>query len=122
LTEQRKSFELFIADELRKMSEKLDEIIRMDEKILGEIRGNRKFIRESIKLEGALDVMTLLSLPDNLRKTAMIMCKLTEATANDVAKESGRRRAVESDLLNQLTRMGYLDKKRKGRKAYFTLR
>ncbi len=104
------------------MSEKLGEIIKIHEEILQEIRSGRKFTEETIKFEGALDVMTLLSLPDNLKKTAMVMCKLGKATADEVAKETGRERAVESALLNQLTRMGYLYNKRDGRKVYFTLK
>jgi len=122
MTERKKRFDLLVLDELRKMNEKLDEIVKVDEEILRQIHGDRKFTEEPIKFKGALDVMTLLSLPDNLRKTAMVMCKLGEATAPDIARETGRERAVESDLLNQLTRMGHLYKKRKGRKVYFTLK
>ena len=68
---------------------------------------------------GAFDVLTLLSLPDHLRKTAMAICKLGMATASEVAKETGRARAVESDYLNQLVAAGYIKKKRVGRKVYF---
>jgi hypothetical protein len=71
-------------------------------------------------LEGlALSPSTLLSLPDHLRKTAVIVCNLKEASANEVAARSGRARAAESDYLNQLVRMGHLKKKRKGRESYF---
>lgn len=122
MTEQKKKFELSVLDELRRMNEKLDEMIRTDEEILREIRANRTRTVNPINFEGTLDVMTLLSLPDNLRKTAMVMCRLNEATASDVARETERERAVESALLNQLTRLGHLDKKRKGRKVYFTLK
>jgi hypothetical protein len=69
--------------------------------------------------DGALDVMTLLSLPDHLRKTAVTLCKLSHATANEVAGQTKRARAVESGYLNQLVLMGYLKKERRGRKAYF---
>jgi predicted transcriptional regulator len=68
-----------------------------------------------------LDVMLLLSLPDHLRKTAMILIKHGEATAGDVAKESGRARAVESGYLNQLLVMGHVKKHRKGRQVYFSV-
>jgi hypothetical protein len=122
LTEQRKRFELLILDELRKMNEKLDEMIKIEEGILRGLHENRKPTEESLKSEGALDVMTLLTLPGNLRKTAMVMCKLTEATAQDVARETGRKRAVESALLNELASMGYLAKKRQGRRMYFVLK
>jgi len=67
----------------------------------------------------ALSPSTLLSLPDHLRKTAIIVCNLKEASANEVAVRSGRARAAESDYLNQLVRMGLIKKKRKGRESYF---
>jgi len=66
-----------------------------------------------------LDVMTLLSLPDHLRKTAVTLCKLDQATADEVAEQTKRARAVESGYLNQLVLMGYVKKERRGRKAYF---
>ena len=73
-------------------------------------------------LEGipnVLDVMTLLSLPDHLRKTAVTLCKLDHATADEIAEQTKRARAVESGYLNQLVLMGYVKKERRGRKAYF---
>ena len=76
---------------------------------------------EPPSLEGlALTPSTLLSLPDHLRKTAIAVCQIGEATAAEVAARSGRARAAESDYLNQLARMGILEKKRKGRESYFT--
>ncbi len=70
-------------------------------------------------LDIALDVDTLLSLPDHLRKSAMTLSEFGEATAQQVAKKTGRTRAAESDYLNQLVRMGLLTKRRKGRDVYF---
>lgn len=69
--------------------------------------------------DASLDVMTLLSMPDHLRKTAMTICRCTRATAEEIAEHTKRARAVESAYLNQLVIMGYLKKERKGRKAYF---
>jgi hypothetical protein len=69
--------------------------------------------------EASLDVMTLLSMPDHLRKTAMSICRCSRATAEEIAEQTKRARAVESAYLNQLVTMGYLKKERKGRKAYF---
>ena len=66
-----------------------------------------------------LDVMTLLSMPDHLRKTAMSICRCGRATAEEISDQTSRARAVESAYLNQLVMMGYLKKERKGRKAYF---
>jgi hypothetical protein len=68
-----------------------------------------------------LDVMLLLTLPDHLRKTAMILIKQGEATASDIARISGRARAVESGYLNQLLVMGHVKKRRKGRHVYFSV-
>jgi len=69
--------------------------------------------------DASLDVMTLLSMPDHLRKTAMSICRSGRATAEEIAEQTCRARAVESAYLNQLVIMGYLKKERKGRKAYF---
>ncbi len=69
----------------------------------------------------ALDVMTLLSLPDHLRKTATVTSKLGRATADDISDDTSRARAVESGYLNQLVRMGYLKKERDGRKVLFSV-
>jgi hypothetical protein len=66
-----------------------------------------------------MDVTTLLSLPDHLRKSALSLATLGEGTATDISKETGRVRAVESDYLNQLVSMGLIKKKRKGRDVYF---
>ena len=65
------------------------------------------------------DVLSLLSLPVHLRKTVMALYKLEKATADDLSAETKRQRAVESASANQLTRMGYLKKKREGHKVYF---
>ena len=69
--------------------------------------------------DAPLDVMTLLSMPDHLRKTAMTVCRLGRATADETAQQTHRARAVESAYLNQLVIMGYVKKERNGRKAYF---
>lgn len=66
-----------------------------------------------------LDVITLLSLPDHLRKSALTIVKLGKAMAEDVAAETGRARAIESAYLNQLVRMGHLSRKREGKRVYF---
>ncbi|MFQ6130263.1 MAG: transcriptional regulator [Candidatus Hadarchaeaceae archaeon] len=71
------------------------------------------------EISEVLDVMTLLSLPDHLRKSALTIVKLGKAMAEDVAKETGRARAIESAYLNQLVRMGYLRRVREGKRVYF---
>lgn len=104
---------------LEKIRESLD---RLNEKMeifieLQKHKRKQDFIVQD--LPEALDVMTLLSLPDHLRKTAVSICKLGHATAEEVAEQTKRARAVESGYLNQLVLMSYLKKERKGRKAYF---
>lgn len=68
-----------------------------------------------------LDAMTLLTLPNPLKKTAIaiLSCTGNEITAEDIAEKTGRQKTVERNYLNQLAAMGHLKKKRKGRKVYF---
>jgi len=99
-----------IREHLEQLNEKIDVMIEIQ-------KHGRRELPEN--LPEALDVMTLLSLPDHLRKTAVTLCKLEEATADEVAGQTKRARAVESGYLNQLVIMGYMKKERRGRKAYF---
>jgi len=62
---------------------------------------------------------TLAALPDHLRKTALAIAAMGQATAEQVAAKTGRTRAAESDYLNQLAGRGFLKKERKARKVYF---
>ena len=104
---------------LEKIKESLD---RLNEKMEIFIEIHKQGQKQDFVLQDlpeALDVMTLLSLPDHLRKTAVTICKLGRATAEEVAEQTKRARAVESGYLNQLVLMSYLKKERKGRKAYF---
>jgi hypothetical protein len=64
-------------------------------------------------------LLTLMELPDHLRKSAAAVIKLRRATAENVAKETGRAKALESAYLNQLARMGYLERIREGHKVFF---
>jgi len=101
---------------LQKIKESLD---RLNEKLDVMIEIQKHSQKESEALPDVLDVMTLLSLPDHLRKTAVTISRLDQATAEEVADQTRRARAVESGYLNQLVMMGYLKKERRGRKAYF---
>ncbi len=99
-----------IRESLERLNEKIEVMIELQR------RGKDDFQPLS---DAPLDVMTLLSMPDHLRKTAMTVCRLGRATAEDVAEQTRRARAVESGYLNQLVVMGHLKKERVGRKAYF---
>ena len=98
------------------ISKKLDKLIEIQRATSGTYI-SRSAVTEPETLP--LDVTTLLSLPDHLRKSAMSLSTLGEGTATDLSKETGRVRAVESDYLNQLVSMGLIKKKRKGRDVYF---
>jgi ArsR family transcriptional regulator, lead/cadmium/zinc/bismuth-responsive transcriptional repressor len=111
-----------IADLLRKINRNLELVARkMDRLIDAQRYGGAPIMHPSIPVPEnlPLDVTTLLGLPDHLRKSALALATLGEATATDLSKETGRVRAVESDYLNQLVSMGLVKKKRKGRDVYF---
>lgn len=100
-----------IRENLEKLNEKMEVMIELQ-------KHDRKDVQQSLA-DAPLDVMTLLSMPDHLRKTAMALCRLGRATADEIAQQTQRARAVESAYLNQLVIMGHLKKERNGRKAYF---
>jgi len=102
-----------IEESLERLNQKMEVIIEI-QKNSGDSQ------RSAVSLpDASLDVMTLLSMPDHLRKTAMAICRCGRGTAEEIAEQTSRARAVESAYLNQLVIMGYLKKERKGRKAYF---
>jgi hypothetical protein len=61
----------------------------------------------------------LFSLPDNLRKTYLIVASEGECNATQVSDLTGRSRAIESSYLNQLVRMGCLAKRRNSKTLHF---
>jgi hypothetical protein len=100
-----------IRDNLERLNDKMEVMIELQ-------KHGRKDAMQPLS-DTPLDVMTLLSMPDHLRKTAMTICRCGRATAEEISEQTSRARAVESAYLNQLVIMGYLKKERKGRKAYF---
>mgnify|MGYP001077527535 CR=1 FL=1 len=106
-----------LSKDLDLLNEKVDAIFEVQKKLSTRVMGHK--IEEEKPLSEVLDVMTLLSLPDHLRKTAVAVSKVGKATASDVAKETRRARAVESNYLNQLVVMGHMKRERKGRKVLF---
>jgi len=110
---------------LEQINSKIDPLIKSSEKILKIQMEILQLIKESKELKHTFetgfipDVMALLSLPSSVRKTMFALQKLGEATADDLSKETGKLRAVESSYANQLVRMGYIRKKRVGRKVVF---
>jgi predicted transcriptional regulator len=112
----KKTLNIFekIEESLEKLNDKMEVMIELQR---NNAQGSQK--AEPVLPEASLDVMTLLSMPDHLRKTAMTICRSGRATAEEIAEQTERARAVESAYLNQLVIMGYLKKERNGRKAYF---
>jgi len=62
----------------------------------------------------------LFSLPDHLRKSFLIVASRGDCSATEVANLTGRSRAMESSYLNQLSRMGWLTKRRISRTLRFS--
>jgi predicted transcriptional regulator len=112
-----------ILSELREVNEKLELLTSLNRKMLETqeklLQKSGSVIKPPAEFKLAPDVSALLSLPMSLRKTVMVLYKLEKATAEDIAKETKRLRAVESSSANQLVRLGYLKKKREGRDVYF---
>ena len=61
----------------------------------------------------------LISLPDHLRRTYVIVASKGECDAVIVSNHTGRCRAIESNYLNQLARMGWLNKRRSSKTVQF---
>ena len=122
ITDQSAAIDLLtkIIEQLKLLNTKLDSLNEKNDKLLKifEIL-NEPSIKDSLNPQA--DVMTLLTLPASLRKTAMALYKFKRATADEIAKTTGRLRAVESASANQLVRMGSVKKKREGRTVYFSI-
>jgi ArsR family transcriptional regulator, lead/cadmium/zinc/bismuth-responsive transcriptional repressor len=107
---------------LNRINEKLETMLEVNKQLL---RINEALLQRADKTDTPAefnkepDVMAILNLPLALRKTIMILYSLEKATADDLAKETNRLRAVESAAANELVRMGYIKKKREGRDVYF---
>jgi len=99
-----------ISENLERLNEKMEVMIELQS------QGRKDF---QSPMETPVDAAILLSLPDYLRKTFTEVCKRNNMTATEVAQQTKRARAVESSYLNRLVVMGYLKKKKDGRKTYF---
>ena len=63
----------------------------------------------------------IIGLPDHLRQTYLIIASKGECDASVVSNQTGRCRAIESNYLNQLARMGWLNKRRVSKSVNFRL-
>jgi len=64
-------------------------------------------------------IRDLLNLPDTLRRSLLSLQSIGEATSEEVAKKTKRTRSIETVYLNQLNRLKYVTRNRKGRKVYY---
>jgi len=123
--ENSRQMSLFIemVNALNRLNEKMDTLVNLDTKILkiNEVLLEKISSGDGLSKELSLssDTLSILSLPLALRKTIMALYKLEKATAEDIARETNRLRAVESAAANELARMGYVKKKREGRNVLF---
>jgi hypothetical protein len=62
---------------------------------------------------------SLIALPDHLRRTYVVVASKGECDAVLVSNKTGRCRAIESNYLNQLLRMGWLSKRRVSKAVHF---
>jgi hypothetical protein len=61
----------------------------------------------------------LFLLPDHLRKTYLTVMSKGKTSATEASNLTGRCRAMESNYLNQLSRMGWLTKHRESKTVLF---
>ena len=94
---------------IRDMSKKLDRLVELHSKLL---ESRQASTPRSMSKAEPLDALTLLELPDHLRRTAMALYEIERGTAEAVSDMTGNSRSIESAYLNQLQRQGYVHKER----------
>ena len=62
----------------------------------------------------------VLAITYTMRKSLFAVAKLGKCTSGDVSIFTGRHISVENRYLNELVRIGWLGKERKGKKIYFS--
>lgn len=107
--------------ELLKIVGQLEERITSLEREIDELRKASGSTRNQ-GLKYRIGMVDLLQLPDHLRKTMITLSEVNQATASELAEKTGRVRNLESSYLNQLERMGLIERFRKGRKIHFRAR
>ena len=63
-----------------------------------------------------------LAITDTMRKSLFAVAKLGKCTIDDVSIITRRHRSVENRYLNELVRIGWLGKERKGKKIYYSVK
>jgi hypothetical protein len=94
---------------LEEMNAEFDDEFNI-ERLADNLYSNEVYAKEL--QEVTMDVTTLLSLPENLRKTGIAVLKLKEGTVDDIAAEIGSTDREAKNYLDRLTLMKMLNKKR----------
>ncbi|MDK2911761.1 MAG: hypothetical protein PWR29_718 [Methanolobus sp.] len=63
-----------------------------------------------------------LTVPDSIRRSLFAVSNLKSCTADDVSVVTGRHRSIENKYLNELYRGGWLERERKGKKIYYSMK
>jgi hypothetical protein len=104
----RRSIQEDIAQELRRINNRLGDIER--------------FLREGYTPK-VMPINELSIMPNHLRKSYLAVVNRENCSAMEASILTGRQRAAESLILNQLVVMGWLGKRREGRiTKFFVLR
>jgi DNA-binding transcriptional ArsR family regulator len=109
-----------LSNRLQRIEEKINRLIKLLESFSQNIDTTGFRIKANDLAPSPIS-LSLFRLPDAIRLTMFVIIRLKEATTSEVSRETGRSRSVESIHLNQLQRMGYIGKYRKGRKIFFKI-
>lgn len=107
------------ATDTRDVRRRLDELEATVQRLADEVKALNAGLGTPHPEPSSPDLTTLMNLPHHLRKTMVAIIELGEGTAEDVADQTGRVRNLESSYLNQLVRLGHLQKRRKERRYVF---
>ncbi len=102
------------------IDEEVSERIKRIEERLEALERIVQILQSSISTsQTSVNMKDLLALPVSLQKTMLTIQELGEATSSEVSDRTGRDRSVETIYLNQLERLGFLSKERRGHRYYF---
>lgn len=110
-----------LLDQTLERLRKLEETIQQIQKRIEQIETKQPPPRDRADQPNpqAIHEIDLMNLPDSLRRTMMAIAKLGEATPEEVAEETSRTRGLENLYLNQLERLGHIEKVRRGKRVYY---
>jgi DNA-binding transcriptional ArsR family regulator len=63
-----------------------------------------------------------LTVPDSIRRSLFAVSDMKSCTADEVSVVTGRHRSIENKYLNELYRGGWLERERKGKKIYYSMK